>query len=89
MDSIHIVGLFILNLPVFLLLGKVFFGSFARFRECVQANMRLRRGSHLFRPDYGAQNSDQTQSFVLALYFIVCGALVFGEIYLLNNYVLQ
>ncbi len=82
MDPLQVMFiLFVINIPVFILIGKKFFTTWDRFVEALKANTRSRRS--MFRPQQEADN-DRMPAMALGLFAFTCGAVVVAEIFLLN-----
>jgi uncharacterized protein len=70
-----VVVLIVLNIPLYLLLGKIFFSTWDRFFEALK---------FWFKPDFvswldGSYWQDQWCEFVLFLFLFCCGMAVYGE----------
>lgn len=76
-----LIGLVVLNIPSYLLLGKAFFGGWDGFLECVKYGLTPDIVS-LFRGEYW---EDKAASFKLALYLIACIVLVVCEYKLMTK----
>ena len=76
-----VIGLIVVNIPSYLLLGKVFFGGWEGFLECVRYGITPDIVS-LFRGEYW---EDKAASWKLFLYFAGCAALVFCEYKLISK----
>ncbi len=77
---ITIVVLVLLNIPIYLLFGKVMFHNLSDFFDCVK---------YYLTPNWlswarGELTQDWTQSFKLGVFFLGCGALVFVEFFAIS-----
>ena len=70
--------LLIVNIPVFFLIGKIFFSTWERFTEALKAHSRSRR---IFM-DSQQRKNDQTPAMAMALFMISCMAVIFVEMFL-------
>jgi len=65
----------VLNIPLFMFIGRFFFRSRENFLEAVKFSFTPNLISLLF----GEYGRDVWTSFKLAVFIIVCGVLVYGE----------
>jgi hypothetical protein len=80
MQPIHwLIVLIVVDIPIFFLLGKVIFGSWAGFVECIYYEMVPDIWS-LIKGDYHA---DFVAELKLSLWIAGCVGLVLGELWLL------
>ena len=78
MEPVHAVLLVIVNVPIFILLGKVFFGSWAGFGEAVWYNMM----PDLLSLVTGRFRADLVAELKLMGWGFCCAGAIFGELYL-------
>jgi len=80
-EAIFLIILAIFNIPLYLLIGKYFFGNWKGFWKAIY---------FWFKPDFmswwdGEYWRDQIHEFVLWLFFVLCGGMVFGEFILIKT----
>ncbi len=80
---LQIVFLIIINIPIFLLIGRIFFSNWEGFFKAIW---------FWAKPDLmsmfdGSYWEDNWNELLLFLFVFVCGILVYGEYYVIVNYI--
>jgi len=78
----RIIILAVANIPVYILLGKIYFGSWSKFLDCVKYWLTNDTSSYL----RGQQSEDVMSTFNLYLFVGGCAALIAGEYYLTGKF---
>ncbi len=82
MNEKRIVILALVNIPVYILLGKVYFGSWSKFFDCVKYWLTNDTSSYL----RWEQWEDVRSTFNLYLFLGGCAAMIAGEYYLIGKF---
>jgi hypothetical protein len=75
MNVVLLVILIVINTPIYILLGRVFFGNWGDFWECVRFWFTPDVFS-MFNGEYGA---DLGATLKLGIFLLLCGGAVFAE----------
>ncbi len=88
-----IATLAVLNIPVYLFIGWLVFdskeGAAVTFFETIVAILKLIFIPRIVRVLTGDDDEDALGLFPIALFFFACGLIVYGENYLITEYLLR
>ena len=82
MNEKRIIILAVANIPVYILLGKVYFGSWYRFFDCVKYFLTKDTSSYM----RGQQWEDLRSTWELLFFVGGCAAMIAGEYYLIGKF---